>query len=161
MPRKPGVFLRLLLLAALILTTLGSARAASNAQVAEPDADDVVIEIGSTYSFGQAPVGASVTRSFRMVNQDTARSMRIYGVWIDQNFNHPEWAILEKPKEDDWISPEGSAKLTILFLGSKPGAHKARISWYVEMKPVSEEDKDNFFVFSVTGEALESQSPDQ
>lgn len=161
MSQELGVFLRHLLLAVLILPTLGPASATDNAQVAEPSADEVTIEIGNTYPFGQTPAGASVSRSFRLVNKDTARPMRIYGFWIGQNLNRPEWGILEKPREDEWISPGGSAKLTILFIGSEPGAYKADISWYVEMKPVSEEDEDNFFMFKVTGEALEHQSPDK
>lgn len=160
MRRKLGNVLRILLLATLILSVPGAARTASNAQTAKAGTDDVPIEIGSTYSFGQTHVGTSVSRSFRLENKDTTRSMRIYGVWIKEDPNHPQWAILQKPKEDDWIPPGGSAELTISFIAYEPGVHEAVFSWYVEMKPVSEEDEDNFFVFSVTGEALENQDPE-
>lgn len=160
MPQKLGDLLRPLLLAVLIFST-PEAVSAANSQEAESGPDDVTIEIGSTYSFGQTPVGAPVSRSFQLVNKDTARHMRIYGFWINQDLQHPQWAIVRKPDEDYWIPPGQTMKLTIEFLAYVPGTHKASVSWYVEMKPVSEEDKDNFFVFSVTGEALESRNPEK
>jgi len=152
---KLGGFLCLLWLLALVLLSSGPAGAAT-VQAAEPGADDMRIEIGSTYSFGQTPVGFTVSRTLRLVNEDKSRSMRIYGFWINQNENDQQWAITKKP--DGWIPPGESAELTILFVASRPGARNVLISWYVEMRPASEEeDKDNFFSFTATAEALEGQ----
>lgn len=154
-------FLGSLLLAALTLLAPGPASAATDTEAGEPGAEGVTIEIGSTYSFGPTPVGNLVSRSFQLINKDTARPMRIYGFWISQNFNQPTWAILEKPGEDEWLPPGATAELEIQFIASKPGEHKADVSWYVEMKPFAEGDEDNFFVFTVRGEALEGESPER
>jgi hypothetical protein len=148
-------FLRTLLLMALILPATGSTSAAGP-QKAGLSTDGKGIEIGSTFSFGQTPVGTEVSRSFRLVNEDPSRSMRIYGFWIDQDSAHEQWAITKKP--DGWIAPGESAELSLLWVAIRPGVQKARFSWYVEMRPASEEeDKDNFFTFNVEGEALEKK----
>lgn len=133
--------LRLLLMTALILSAPGSAGAANDTQAAEPGADEVVIEIGSTYSFGPTPAGASVSRSFRLVNKDTTRPMRIYGFWIGQNMNHPEWAIIEKPGEDQWLP--SSARTSPWFREERcpastmtePTRAQIALAWLLAQKP--------------------------